>query len=129
MTDDVAKRKVLGLVGLGIRGRLAVVGVQLVRDAAKRDRLKVALVASDASQNSLDKVSSLLRARRVPVIGSMTGAELGGVAGRESVAVIGITDAGLAKGIVSAIPPVADVDESEIAGRSARHSRRRDSRR
>ena len=62
MTDDVAKRKVLGLVGLGIRGRLAVVGVQLVRDAAKRDRLKVALVASDASQNSLDKVSSLLRA-------------------------------------------------------------------
>ena len=129
MTDDVAKRKVLGLVGLGIRGRLAVVGVQLVRDAAKRDRLKVALVASDASQNSLDKVSSLLRARRVPVIGSMTGAELGGVAGRESVAVIGITDAGLAKGIVSAIPPVADANESEIAGRTARLSRRRDSRR
>jgi ribosomal protein L7Ae-like RNA K-turn-binding protein len=129
MTDDVARRKVLGLVGLGIRGRLAVVGVQLVRDAAKRDRLKVALVASDASQNSLDKVSSLLRARRVPVIGSMTSAELGGVAGRESVAVIGITDAGLAKGIVSAIPPDADVKESEIAGRTARHSRRRDPRR
>jgi ribosomal protein L7Ae-like RNA K-turn-binding protein len=129
MTDDVARRKVLGLVGLGIRGRLAVVGVQLVRDAAKRDRLKVALVASDASQNSLDKVSSLLRARRVPVIGSMTSAELGGVAGRESVAVIGITDAGLAKGIVSAIPADADVKESEIAGRTARHSRRRDPRR
>ena len=133
MTDDVAKRKVLGLVGLGIRGRLAVVGVQLVRDAAKRNRLKVALVASDASQNSLDKGSSLLRARRVPVIGSMTGEALGGVAGRESVAVIGIMDAGLAKGITSAIPAVIDENAAENAGdragRTARLSRRRDSRR
>jgi len=129
MTDDVAKRKVLGLVGLGIRGRHAVVGVQLVRDAAKRGRLKVALVASDASQNSLDKVSSLLKARQVPVIGSMSGAELGGVAGREAVAVIGITNAGLAKGITTAIPAVVEAFAAESAGRSARHSSRRDSRR
>jgi ribosomal protein L7Ae-like RNA K-turn-binding protein len=129
MTDDVAKRKVLGLVGLGIRGRHAVVGVQLVRDAAKRGRLKVALVASDASQNSLDKVSSLLKARQVPVIGSMSGAELGGVAGREAVAVIGITNAGLAKGITTAIPAVVEAFAGESAGRSARHSSRRDSRR
>jgi len=131
MSDDVAKRKVLGLVGLGIRGRHAVVGVQLVRDAAKRGRLKVALVASDASQNSLDKVSSLLKARQVPVIGSMSGAELGGVAGREAVAVIGITNAGLAKGITTAIPAVVEAfaGAGESAGRSARHSSRRDSRR
>jgi ribosomal protein L7Ae-like RNA K-turn-binding protein len=129
MTDDVAKRKVLGLVGLGIRGRHAVVGVQLVRDAAKRGRLKVALVASDASQNSLDKVSSLLKARQVPVIGSMSGAELGGVAGREAVAVIGITNAGLAKGITTAIPAVVEAFAGESAGRSARHSSRRDPRR
>jgi ribosomal protein L7Ae-like RNA K-turn-binding protein len=129
MTDDVAKRKVLGLVGLGIRGRHAVVGVQLVRDAAKRGRLKVALVASDASQNSLDKVSSLLKARQVPVIGSMRGAELGGVAGREAVAVIGITNAGLAKGITTAIPAVVEAFAGESEGRSARHSSRRDSRR
>lgn len=51
--------KILGLVGLGLRGRLAVVGVQQVRDAAKRGKLKIALVASDASQNSLNKVESL----------------------------------------------------------------------
>ena len=52
--DAAARRKVLGLVGLGIRGRRAVVGVQLVRDAARRGKLKLALVASDASQKSMD---------------------------------------------------------------------------
>ena len=99
MTGEAAKRKVLGLVGLGLRGRLAVVGVQMVREAAKRGRLKIALVASDAAQNSLDKISPLLAARGVPVIGAFSGSELGNAAGRESVAVIGVTDAGLAKGI------------------------------
>ena len=101
--SDAAKRKVLGLVGLGLRGRLAVVGVQQVRDAAKRGKLKIALVASDASQNSLDKVESLLAARKVAVVRSFSGRELGEVAGRELVAVIGVSDAGLAKGISSAI--------------------------
>lgn len=124
---DTATRKALGLVGLGIRGRLAVVGVQQVRDAARHGRLKVALVANDASQNSLDKVSSLLRARAVPVIDSVSGRELGEVAGREVVVVIGVTDAGLARGILSALPR-AD-DEVAGAGRTARLSSRRDSRR
>ena len=104
--SDAAKRKVLGLVGLGLRGRLAVVGVQQVRDAAKRGKLKIALVASDASQNSLDKVESLLAARKVTIVRSFSGRELGEVAGRELVAVIGVSDAGLAKGITSAIPRI-----------------------
>jgi ribosomal protein L7Ae-like RNA K-turn-binding protein len=103
MTSDSAKRKILGLVGLGLRGRLAVVGVQQVREAAKRDRLKIALVASDASQNSLDKVESLLIARKVRIVPDFSGRELGEVAGRETVAVIGVSDAGLAKGITDAI--------------------------
>ena len=103
MIDDAAKRKILGLAGLGIRGRLAVVGVQQARDAAKRGRLKLALVANDASQNSLDKVDSLLLARSVATVRDFSGRELGEVAGREVVAVIGVSDAGLAKGIADAI--------------------------
>ena len=103
MTAVPANRKVLGLIGLGLRGRLAVVGVQQVRDAAKRGKLKIALVATDASQNSLDKVESLLAARKVTIIRSFSSRELGEVAGRESVAVIGVSDAGLAQGITNAI--------------------------
>ena len=57
-----ATRKLLGLVGLGVRGRLAVVGVEQVRDAAKKGKLALAVVAPDASRHSLDKVVPLLRA-------------------------------------------------------------------
>ena len=128
MTNEVARRKVLGLVGLGLRGRLAVVGVQQVRDAAKRGKLKVALVASDASKNSLDKVSNLLKALEIPVVGALSSTELGGVAGRESVACIGVTNAGLARGIMTAIP--APGFEATAGGRrAARPSSRGESRR
>jgi ribosomal protein L7Ae-like RNA K-turn-binding protein len=127
MIDAAAKRQILGLVGLGIRGRLAVVGVQQVRDAAKRGRLKIALVASDASQNSLDKVISLLPRRGVRTFEDFSAAELGAVAGRESVAVIGVSDAGIARGIIGVIS--GDAEEVDGAGRTTRHSGRRDSRR
>ena len=103
MIDEAARRKILGLAGLGIRGRLAVVGVQQVRDAAKRGKVKIALVASDASQNSLDKIVSLLAAKKVRVIDALSARELGEIAGRDAVAVIGVSDAGLAKGIADAI--------------------------
>ncbi len=116
MTEEVAKRKVLGLIGLGLRGRMAVVGVQQVRDAAKHGKLKVALVASDASQNSLDKVVGLLKARDVPVITTLTATDLGGVAGREAVAVIGVTNMGLARGILDAFPGAA---ANVVRGRDA----------
>lgn len=102
--DAASRRKVLGLVGLGIRGRRAVVGVQQVRDAARRGKLKLALVAGDASQNSLNKVVPLLTARGVAMIEGFTSEELAGVSGRESVSVMGVLDAGLARGIREAAP-------------------------
>jgi ribosomal protein L7Ae-like RNA K-turn-binding protein len=81
--------------------------VQQVRDQARRGKLKLALVASDASQNSLDKVVSLLDARGVKIVDEFSAGELGEIAGRNSVAVIGVSDAGLADGIMSAVPAIS----------------------
>jgi ribosomal protein L7Ae-like RNA K-turn-binding protein len=102
--DAIVRKKVLGLVGLGIRGRRAVVGVQQVRDAARRGKLKLALVAGDASKNSMDKVVPLLTARGVAMIEGLTSADLATVCGRESVSAIGVLDSGLASGIRAAAP-------------------------
>src|SRR5918997_2915273 len=101
--DDATRRKILGLVGLGVRGRLAVVGVQQVREAANKGKLRVALVAMDASKNSLDKVLPLLTARRVRVIDALGAAELGAAVGRETTAAVGVLDANLARGIRSIV--------------------------
>jgi len=96
---DAAWRKVLRLAGLGVRGRLAVVGVERVREAAAKGTLKLAIVARDASKHSLDKIVPLLVAKEVRIVDGVGAASLGAAVGRDATAVIGIVDAQLAKGI------------------------------
>ncbi|HEY3133589.1 MAG TPA: ribosomal L7Ae/L30e/S12e/Gadd45 family protein [Gemmatimonadaceae bacterium] len=107
--DAVMQRKLLALIGLGVRGRGARIGVQQVREAARRGKLQLAIAAPDASSNSLEKVLPLLRARGIAVFVGPPAAELGSAAGRETAAVIGIVDKGLAKGI-RALRPEAWAD-------------------
>ena len=108
-------RKLLGLIGLGVRGRGAIVGVQQVREAARRGKLYLAIAAPDASSNSLDKVLPLLRARGITVFAGPPATELGSAAGRESTAVIGIVDRGLANGIRALSPtPMPDGRKEEL---------------
>lgn len=110
--DEVRQRKVLGLLGLGMRGRLAVVGVDRVREAVKGGRVRVAVVAKDASPNARQKVDGLLAGRRVPTLEVESAEELGRIAGKESAAVVGVVDDKLAAGLL-AIAKTAD------AGREA----------
>lgn len=97
--DAVTERQLLGLVGLGLRARTAVVGVDRVRDAARRGRLALAIVAPDAARNSLDKVLPLLTAKHVEIVMGPGAGSLGAAAGRESAATIGILDPHLARGV------------------------------
>jgi ribosomal protein L7Ae-like RNA K-turn-binding protein len=109
--SDAARRKVLGLVGLGARGRLVVIGVEQVRLAAQKGTVQLAIVAQDVSRHSLEKVVPVLRARRVEVVEWPSAAELGGAVGRETTAAIGIVDQALAHGIRGAVagaPPAGD---------------------
>lgn len=99
---SASHRKILALVGLGVRGRRAVVGVEQVRIAAKKGKLVFAVVAPDASQNSLDKVVPLLRARQIRFVEGPSAALLGAAVGREATAVVGITDHALARGLRAA---------------------------
>jgi ribosomal protein L7Ae-like RNA K-turn-binding protein len=100
--EDVAHR-VLGLLGLGVRGRRAVVGVENVREAAKRGKLVLAVVAPDASRHSLAKVKPLLEAKRVRIIEGPGAIQLGGAVGRDSTAAVGVVDRDLARGIVAIV--------------------------
>lgn len=103
--DAVIERKLLGLVGLGVRGRGAIVGVDRVREATKRGLVLLAIVAPDASSNSRDKVIPLLNARRVRVIEGPQAGALGAAVGREATTVVGITDPALAAGIRALLEP------------------------
>jgi ribosomal protein L7Ae-like RNA K-turn-binding protein len=97
--DAALERRMLGLVGLGLRGQLVIVGVDRVRDAAHKGTLMLALVAPDAAKNSRDKVLPLLNAKKVQVIEGPGAVALGRAVGREQTAAVGIIDRQLAKGI------------------------------
>ena len=94
--------KALRLIGLGVRARGVLVGVERVREAAKNDELVLAVVASDASAHSQDKVRPLLAARRIPTFDAPA-ADLGHAVGREGTAAVGVTDPNLARGILLAL--------------------------
>ena len=98
-----AEDKTHRLIGLGVRDRNAVSGVDRVREAAKSGTLYLAAVAPDASPHSQEKVRPLLAARRVRVLDVFSAAALGHVAGREGAAAVGVTDPNLARGILMAL--------------------------
>jgi len=97
--NEQQRQRIMRLLGLGVRSRNAVVGVEQVREGAKRNRIVYAIVASDASKHSLSKLVPLLNARRVRFSEVPSAAELGHAVGRESTAVVGITDPQLAAGV------------------------------
>ncbi len=75
------------------------VGVEQVRAEAKKGTVKLAVIAHDASRHSREKVVPLLRAKGIDIIEVMSADELGAAFGREQTAAVGITDAGLARGV------------------------------
>ena len=97
--NRVAGERLLRLIGLGVRARNVVVGVEQVRTAARKGSLELAVIAPDASANSLDKIVPLLRARHVKFVEGPTAAELGAAVGREQTAAVGVIDPQLARGI------------------------------
>ena len=114
--NNQAAVKLLRLIGLGVRGRGAIVGVDQVRDAARRGKLHLAVAASDAAKNSVEKVAPLLKARGIVMMIGPSAAELGAAAGREKAAVVGIVDSRLAAGIRALRESAPPGDREEDAG-------------
>jgi ribosomal protein L7Ae-like RNA K-turn-binding protein len=107
-------QRMMRLLGLGVRSRGAIVGVQQVREAAKRNKVVLAVVASDASQNSLDKLVPLLNARRVRFIEVPSAVALGAAVGRDQTAVVGIVDRQLAAGVSALVTAVPDGQQEDV---------------
>jgi ribosomal protein L7Ae-like RNA K-turn-binding protein len=106
-------RRMLRLVGLGVRSRGAVVGVEQVREAARKGKLALAVVAHDASEHSIAKVVPLLEARHVRVVRAPSATDLGNAVGRQQTTAVGIVDRQLAKGIRELFDLGPETDQGE----------------
>ena len=97
--DTHLARRIAGLLGLGARGRLVVMGVEQVREAMKKGTVELLIIADDAAENSREKVIPMATAKQVPVLEGPHAVILGRAVGKEQVAAVGVTDRRLAKGI------------------------------
>jgi ribosomal protein L7Ae-like RNA K-turn-binding protein len=91
---------VLGLLGLGLRGRNVAIGVDAVRKELQADRLGCVVVAADASPRAVEKVVRLAEARGVPLVRGPRADEIGARLGRPPVMAVGVRDRGLARGVL-----------------------------
>jgi ribosomal protein L7Ae-like RNA K-turn-binding protein len=81
---------------MATRAGSVVPGTERVREAARAGTLQLAVVASDASENSRGKLLPLLIARGISHVIRYERDELGAAIGRGPVSAVGVTDAALA---------------------------------
>lgn len=97
--DPHLARRLVGLLGLGARGRLVISGVDQVREGMKKGEVELLIIADDAAANSRDKLLPLATAKNVAILEGPDSVALGRSVGKEQVAAVGVTDRRLAKGI------------------------------
>ncbi len=97
-------RGLLGLIGLGYRGRRVVVGVEGVRKELQAGKCWCVVVAEDASPRAIDKVVRLATAKGVPLLPGPSAAAIGAQLGKPPVMAVGVRDRALASGMVQLAP-------------------------
>ena len=106
------------MLGLAARAGMVISGTGRVREAVRDGRVRLVLLASDASRNSRDKLEPLLRAVGLPH-GVIAGrAALGAAVGKAPLSAVGITDAKMARRIGELAAPRADAGGSTDVPRS-----------
>jgi ribosomal protein L7Ae-like RNA K-turn-binding protein len=91
-----APDRVLGMLGMATRAGAVVPGTDRVREAARGGSLRLALLATDASDNSRGKLLPLLEARNIAHVIRFDRGALGAAVGRGPLSAVGIVDAALA---------------------------------
>jgi ribosomal protein L7Ae-like RNA K-turn-binding protein len=94
----------LGLLGLGYRGRRIVVGVDAVRRELQARKCWCVVVAEDASPRAIEKVVRLATAIGVPLLPGPRAAAIGAQLGKPPIMAVGVRDRALADGMVRLAP-------------------------
>src|SRR4051812_50068747 len=95
----------LGLLGLGYRGRRVVVGVDGVRKELQAGKCWCVIVAEDASPRAVEKVVRLATAKGVPILSGPRAAAIGAQLGKPPVMAGGGRGPAVAGGRVGRGPP------------------------
>ena len=91
------KSKVRGYIGLAARGGNLLYGETLFY---KSDRCKLVFLASDASEQTKEKVRQLVNRNHLPCLEIFSKEELGHITGKNQIAILGLSHQALARQIL-----------------------------
>ncbi len=104
MQNDEKLTRVRGMLGLAMRAGRVIIGTEQVCVALKKGKIKLALVARDASSSTKKKIAVKCEFYGVTSVEiSIDASELGALLGKTyTPAVVGVTDEGFAKELILA---------------------------
>ncbi len=91
--------KILGLIGLAARARKVCFGADMVEERTNKKKVKLLIVAEDASQRTKDKFKKISEKENVPIIIGGEIELLSKAIGKSNKAIIGIEDINLSNEI------------------------------
>ena len=91
--------KILGLIGLAARARKVCFGADSVEERINKNKVKMLIVAEDASQRTKDKFNKIAKEKNVPIIIKGDIELLSKTIGKSNKAIIGIEDINLSNEI------------------------------
>ena len=103
----------VALIGLARRAGHVVIGTTAVLGAARAERLRAIIIARDASDNARKRLRAAME--RVSTVTGPDRVSLGAALGRGPVAVVGVTDSGIASRLVSRLATVVSAAGTESA--------------
>lgn len=91
--------KILGLIGLAARARKVCFGADSVEDRINKKKVKLLIVAEDASERTKDKFRKISEKENVPIIVKGEIEILSKAIGKSNKAIVGIEDVNLSNEI------------------------------
>ncbi len=91
----------LNFLGLALRASTVITGEQIVVQAIQKQSVHLVILAEDTGSNTLKKVTDKCKTYHVTCIQTGQSDELGHALGKDFRKVIGITDANMAKALLS----------------------------
>ena len=96
----MVNKKILGLIGLATRARKIAFGADSVEIEIKNKKVKLILVADDASNRTKEKFQKLSEEFDIPIIITGTIEEISKAIGKSNKAIVGVKEENLAREIL-----------------------------
>lgn len=99
LQDNYSKSDILKFIGLAYRASKVVSGNDMILDEVAKGKVKLLLIATDISKNTLDKFLGTVAKfdREIPAYKFADKYSLGSAIGKPDRALVGITDEGFSK--------------------------------